>query len=233
MNSPSDQSSKQERVAFRELTESSMEQYGGDMGHRDMSSINPAEVAFNESDLNAAFRSIRASDMVVGEVGLMSRGGVQSTMDNDVHSSRKGSSQTAERYNESRSMMKPEIIVETKKAARGPVDVPRRPVYLPKSHLRVSSAVEELISRTESSLDKCAEVAYSFNNKECKVSREFVKYGFDTCSDLYVCQWDAVYLKGSCRCHFEICVYRENECDESGPLIVEGNRLSVSLHLFI
>lgn len=172
MNSPNDQSNKQERVAFRELTESNMEQYELSQ-EQDFPTFNPSDVAFNESDLNAAFRSIRASDVITGEVGVFARVADQSTLDNDVHMDRKGLSMNirqAERLNETASKLKQERTVERIRANRGPIEFLKKPIFVPKSHLRVGYSIDELISRLESSLDKCAEVAYSFVNKECKVS---------------------------------------------------------------
>eukprot|EP00602_Paraphysomonas_sp_CaronLab_P008291 CAMPEP_0185021230 /NCGR_PEP_ID=MMETSP1103-20130426/3906_1 /TAXON_ID=36769 /ORGANISM="Paraphysomonas bandaiensis, Strain Caron Lab Isolate" /LENGTH=381 /DNA_ID=CAMNT_0027552629 /DNA_START=136 /DNA_END=1278 /DNA_ORIENTATION=+ len=82
------------------------------------------------------------------------------------------------------------------------VSVPEKPFYIGPSQFLCALCLTELVTSVEIQLNRLFEVSYKFHKDQCR--------------------WEAIYLRGSSRCKFEINVYKENE----GGFVVEGNRLS-------
>jgi hypothetical protein len=84
----------------------------------------------------------------------------------------------------------------------GPVQVPVKPFYIAKTNFLCFLSIVDIISKVEKRLNSILEVSYQFMHNEC--------------------MWDAVYLRGSSHCKFQIHVFKE----DSKSFIIEGNRLS-------
>lgn len=107
--------------------------------------------------------------------------------DRDVHISRERAldvdrSRLCESFNDSVNVSKPELVLERYQDDRSDVVVPKKPIYVSKSHIRTTLPLLEVLIRTEISLNKCPEVAYSFNKKECKVSHAFPYMSYLACA---------------------------------------------------
>jgi hypothetical protein len=197
-NAPADY----DQVTFREFSEFNVDvMRAADQHHHGaIASIDLNEVSFNAVDFDAHFRSIRAVNP--SSLADFAPRHYEPTMTAGPPSLKRGGDSgaaTVDRVLDSKNPI--DVVVESSQPS-----VPEMPLYIGPSNFNCSLGLPEIKRRVEQQLNNVMEVSFKFIASDCR--------------------WEAVYLRGSSRCKFEVNIYNSDKVRNT--FVVEGNRLSVS-----